>query len=111
MEEYTVADPRTRFEHSERFMQVEFWVLKSFEFFSPPSPKQTLEPPKMMETPQSLGPQCRAPVILPSIGGDDDEEHYDDDEDDPYEDIWFPQRTKTGEIVRFFCSRLLVELC
>ena len=30
-------------------------------------------------TPQSLGPQCRAPVILPSIGGDDDDFiHHDD---------------------------------
>ena len=78
-----------------------------------------------METPQSFGPQCRAPVILPSIGGDDEEDHYDDDpcgddedhydedhyDEDHYDDIWFPQRTKTGEIVRFFCSRLPVELC
>jgi len=52
MEEYTVADPGTRFKHSERF-------------------HQTLEPPKLMETPQSFGPQCRAPVILPSIEDED----------------------------------------
>ena len=63
-------------------------------------PKQTLEPPQTLKNPQSLGPQCRAPVILPSIGGDDD-----------YDDIWFGQRTKIGEMVRFFCSRLPAALC
>ena len=73
-------------------------------------------------TPQSLGPQCRAPVILPSIGGDNNDVVWvllRPKADNMVQflsnltfkiNTWFPQRTKSGVMVRFFCLRLLVAL-
>ena len=73
MEEYQLADPGSRFKHSERFIQVRSKTSLSLQdvfLFLLPSSEQTLErKTKYATTPQSLGPQCRAPVILPSIGG------------------------------------------
>ena len=72
MEEYQLADPGSRFKHSERFIQVRSKTSLSLQdvfLFLLPSSEQTLErKTKYATTPQSLGPQCRAPVILPSIG-------------------------------------------
>ena len=72
------------------FMRSKTFLIIFLMIFSPSYAlsQQTLERKTgSASTPQSLGPQCRAPVILPSIGGDNNDM------------VWVLQRLKADDMV------------